>query len=261
MDLQNNPESDTLKQLKEMRSGNLPSGAAPIVQEENEAPVEQEPAVEASAPIENEAAPVEPVKPADEEEVIRIGDQEFKSAAEAIKYAERLENERLVAQAYNMGIKETLAATQPQEVPPVVEDNFEERFYADPKAALKEIKEQASKEALAMIKAEQQRENLWNSFLNEYPDIERRDAERILAENMDTLGRLTDVEKGKQLLATKVRAEYQRIADKFKPKVQLANTSGRIASSSSAPSGVTPKSQTEKPLTLAQQMKSLKKRS
>ena len=260
MEIQNNAESDTLKQLREMRSGGLPSGAAPIVQEENETPAaEQEPAVEASAP--NEAAPAEPVKPADEDEVIRIGDQEFKSAAEAIKYAERLENERLVSQAYNMGIKETLAATQPQEAPPVVEDNFEERFYADPKAALKEMKEQASKEALVMIKAEQQRENLWNSFLNEYPDIERRDAERILAENMDTLRRLTDVEKGKQLLATKVRAEYQRIADKFKPKVQLANTSGRIASSSSAPIGVTPKGQAEKPLTLAQQMKSLKKRS
>lgn len=258
--VQNNPESEMLKQVKAVKAEAQGKSSAVVSKKEDELPAGAA-LIESKAEVIAEAPAVEETTAAKvEEDLIRIGDQEFKTQAEAIKYAEKLERDRMYADAYNQGIQETIRATQPQVAPIPEEDKFDEEFYTDPKAAMRKVKEQASQEALNAVRAEVEREKQWTSFLADNPDIERKDAERVFVENMATLGKITDIEKGKKLLATLVRADYQRIRDLGKPRVELPNKGGQAVSAGSSTSGnVTPKKNDEKPLTLAQQMKSLRR--
>lgn len=196
------------------------------------------------------------------EEIIRIGDKEFKTQAEAIKYAESLESDKLVSEAYNQGMRDTLQQSQAQVAPPPPEeDKFDEEFYTNPKEKLKKIKDEAIREALATVQAEQRKENLWGQFLNENPDIERRDAERILNENFETIGKMTDVAAAMKVLATKTRAEYQRMAERLAPRKELPNRGGQaVSTGNSNGAGVTPQKKVEKPLDMFSQLRSLRKR-
>lgn len=205
----------------------------------------------------------EGVEPAIEEpeDEIRIGDQVFKSTKEAIAYAERIEREKLIADAHTAGVREALEAQMKAQAPVATEpeeDTFEQDFYSNPKETLKKMQAQARDEAIALIKEEQQREKTWSDFLTEYPDIRRKDAERILQENWETIGKMTDLTKGKQLLAQKVRAEYAEIAELYKPRTALST--GKVATmpSGGAKSGVTPKKDVEKPLSFAEQLRKLR---
>jgi len=196
---------------------------------------------------------------AEEETLIRIGDQTFKTQSEAIKYAETLEREKIVNEAYNEGIRETLRSQAPAHVPEEVEDTFEEEFYANPKAKLKEMKAQATQEAIALIRAETQRETLWNQFLSDYPDVRRKDAERIFGENADVFGKITDIKKGMQLLAQKTRDEYREIMEIHKPRTEL--TSKKVTAtgpSGGAAKSVTPEKKQDRPLSFAEEMRKMR---
>ncbi len=262
---------DDLKQAKTEIKAEANGEAPPAAEEEMELPsggqVEMEPAVEVVAenvePGEVDLAPLAKQVASDEEEdVIRIGEQEFKSQKEALEYARKLEQDKLVSEAYNMGIKETLQQVRPQEEAPPPEDNFEEKFYSDPKGTLQKFKEEAKQEALSSIKAEQRAEVMWETFLTQYPDIERRDAQRILQENWETVGKMTDLEKAMKVLAQKTRAEYQRIADRLKPRTELPPNRNPQAVSAGR-GGVTPPpmaQKEEKVLTMAEQLKSMRRR-
>lgn len=214
-----------------------------------DSPEEEKPAAAASAEVE-------------EETLIRIGDKTFKTQSEAIKYAESLEHEKEVAEAHSLGIQEALNATrEPAEIPP--EENFEEKFYADPKSALKDLKTQAVSEATAIIKAEQKAESMWKQFFDENPDLEgqRKVAEVILRENWDTLGKMTDVPKAMKILATKTRSVFQDYVDRLKPRTELPNKGGQAVSSGSG--SVTPTKKVEKqeePLDFVSQLKNSRRR-
>lgn len=231
----------------------LPAGAAPVA----EPPVE-EPEVVAEAAVVEEPPAAEPPPKAESETLIRIGSQIFKTQAEAIAYAERLEEEKLVSEAYQSGIRDAIQSQVPA-APPPAEDNFEEEFYSNPKATLAKVREQAKNDALAAVDADRKKESLWRTFEERYPDIERRDAELILAQNMDTVGKMTDVDKAMEVLARKTRAEYQRIVERYKPRTELPQSRGQATVPSSAGAkGVTPAKKEEPVLTMAQQMKNLR---
>lgn len=180
-------------------------------------------------------------KETEEEELIRIGDKEFKTQAEALAYAESLQLEKLAGDNYSKGIQDAIQAIKGQEpAAPVEEDNFEEKFYSNPKATLQEVKEQAKRELKEELTKEARRENLWNQFLTENPDLRRKDAQRVLEENWETLGKITDLSKAMKILATKTRAEYQEIAERLRPRTELPNKSGQaVSSGSGAPASVT----------------------
>lgn len=254
---------DDLKQAKaEMKGEELPVGAQPVAEEEKAAPAEETPAAEIPEAEKEEKPAVAARAEEDEDAGIQIGDQFFKTQEEAIAYARKLEQEKLVSEAYNMGIKETLQQVRPPEVEAPPEENFEEKFYADPKGTLQKIKEEAKQEALSSIKAEQRAAQMWNTFLNQYPDIEQRDAQRILSENWDTIGAMTDVDKAMKALAQKTRAEYQRIAERLKPRTELPPNRNAQAVSAGR-GGVTPPPQPqkhEKPLTFAEELKNMRRR-
>lgn len=223
---------------------------AVVAGKKGESEPEAAPAAEPEAPV--EAAPEAPAAEAPapaEEKPIRIGDQEFSTQEEAFKYAEKLAQEKLIGNAYQTGVQEAIAALKPQaEAAPAPEEDDTE-YYVDPKAAIAKAEERATKKALEAIKAEQKREELWGKFEAKYPDIRREDADRILrkAENWNTIGKMDDHEKAMSLLATKVRAEYQEIIDRVKPRSALPNKGGQAVSSgiSSPPASVTPKKSAE----------------
>lgn len=237
----------------------LPAGAAPV---EPQAPVEDPPAeatpaaeMAAETPAAEEAPAPKVEAP---ETVIRIGGRTFSSQEEAIRYAEQLEQEKLIAEAHALGVREALQHTQPQ-TPPPPEPSLEDEFYQNPGETLKKIKEQAKSEALGVIEAERRRETLWRTFEEKYPDIERRDAELILSQNMDTIGKMTDVDKAMEALARRTRSEYQRIVERYKPRTELAPSKGQaVVPSSNAPRGVTPSKKEEPVLTMAQQLKKMR---
>ena len=230
--------------------------------EETELPVggkvadEVETKVEASAEV--EAPPV-----VEEKTEIRIGDQVFTSQSDAIKYAETLAQEKMINDAYTMGARDSARVNAPDVSAPVVEDNFEEKFYSDPKGTLKTIKETAVQEALQTIKAEQNRENLWKKFFNENPDLEghRAICEHTLQQNWNILGQMTDLDKAMKILATKTRSIFQTYNDAAKPRTELQRKSANAVSTGvGVTQSVTPKNKEERVLTMAEQMRTLNRR-
>jgi len=221
----------------------------------------QKPAVEAKA---EEEAPVEtteevPVEAAPEEPLIKIGNKEFKTQAEAFKYAEDLEEEKLRAELYSQGVKDALQSNrQPEPVAEVVEDNFEERFYSNPKEALAEVQRKATQDAIQQIKAETEREKMWTDFFDKHPDLdgERKLCEMTLNENWETIGKMTDLPKAMDLLAQKTRAIFQGYIDRSKPRTELPSRRGQaVSAGNSARGGVTPNKKEETPLTMSEQIK------
>lgn len=266
MDVQTEPKS-TLKELAEVRaqtrsqvSGKkedaLPEGADPIEAkaEEAEAPVVASAEKEVEKPAPQEEEP----------ELIKIGDQVFKNQSEAFAYAEKLEQEKLLAESYNQGVREALQASQkPVEAAPQ-EDNFEEQFYSNPKETLKKIKEEAKAEALAVVDAREREERAWNKFCTLNPDLadSRGEVMRILQENWEVLGKMRDEDKAMKILATKTRSYFDSIIERRRPRTELPSKPAQVVSpAGSAPRSVTPVKKDDAPLTMAQQLKRLRGRS
>lgn len=254
--------SSTLKELAEIKrqareqakgkkEDELPEGSAPIEARE------EEPAEEVPPPAE-EAAPAPAPEP---EEEITIRGKTFKSQAEAIKYAESLEDDKLAAEAYNQGIRDTLQARTPIEPQVPAEDNFEEQFYSNPKETLQKVKEQAKAEVIAVIQAEKREEEMWRKFADTYPDLadSKTEVYRILQENAAVLNKMTDVDRAMQILATKTRSYFQTIAERFTPRTALPQKSGQVVSSGGgAQKSVTPVKKDEAPLDFVTEMKKLR---
>jgi len=225
----------------------LPVGSAPVAARADN---EVEPDVEGAAV----AAP-EP------ETSIKIGGREFKTQSEAIAYAESLENEKLVSEAYAAGIRETLQATQKPIEAPVVEDNFDEKFYSNPRQALNEVKEQAKAELRAETAAAAAERAAWDRFSTAHPDLagSEKEVRRILEENWDVLGKLSDEKRAMEILATKTRSYFQDIADRFKARTELSGKTGQVVSlGGSAPKSVTQPKKEDRPLTMSEQLRSLR---
>lgn len=231
----------------------LPVGDDPIV----------EPAVEAAAEPAAEGVATEPAATEPEEEII-VGDRTFTSQKEALAYAKELAQEKEILEARQAGMQEVLEATrsgQPAAAPAAPEeDKFEEEFYSNPKETLQKVASKAKQDAVAEIRAEINREKAWDVFLEKYPDIERADAERIMRENWVKLEKIKDEAKGMESLATLVRSYYDGIIERRKPRTALPdNKRQAVSPAGGAPARVTPSNQTQKPLSMAEQMRQLKR--
>jgi hypothetical protein len=85
---------------------------------------------------------------------------------------------------------------------------------------------------------------------------------RILQENWDVLGKMRDEDKAMGILATKTRSYFDSIVEKRKPRTELPNKQAQVVSpgGGSRP-GVTQTKKDAAPLTMAEQLKNLRKRS
>lgn len=250
------------QEVEEPAADALPKGVSASATEESQENSETEGSVaetlgetEESSELQESAEPVK----GEEEEPIRIAGKTFKTQREAIEYAEKLEQEKLIAEAHSLGVREALAAQQTQ-IPPVKEEeeDFETKFYSNPKETLKEIQARARDEAVAVIRQETARERAWSDFLSEYPDIRRQDAEQILAAHTETIGKLP-WEQGRKALASAVYKEYDEIANLRRPKTELTQKKLAVSPSGGSQKGVTPKNNAEKPLSFIEQVRQNRK--
>lgn len=225
----------------------LPVGAAPV-----DTPAAAEPAPE-------EVPPVVPPKQ------IRIGDHTFDSIEAATEYAEKLESEKLASESYSQGIQDALKSL-PQNVTPQTaeapEENFDQEFYADPKAYMAKLEEKATQKALAAVQQVQTRESLWTQFSMQNPDLaSHRDyCEMVLQQNRDVFANIPDIKKGMQLLATKVRSRFQDWAETTRPQTPLSSSGATTVSAGSAAPSVTSAPRKQESLDFAAQIRSMKKR-
>lgn len=180
-----------------------------------------------------------------EDEKIVIGDKEFSSQEEALAYARDLqakgETEKLLHDAYRQGIEDARLATsgansqhgvtQPE---PEEDDDFDQKFFENPKAYLKAMEEKVRKDAmdqaLKQIQQQQQDQQLWNEFYSKHPDLAGfdEDCQAVLAresEMIKTLVQTQGKEKAMDYLARKTRAKFQMWAERQRPRAELPQNS------------------------------------
>jgi len=184
---------------------------------------------------------------------IKIGDQEFNDPKEAWKYAEGLEKERLANDSYRQGVQDTMSQ-QPvtvQTQAPVKEDDFDEKFYADPKKYLNEMTANIEERVNKRVNDERTQartvDTLWKQFYSDYPDLQGKDrlVKSLLEENWGVIGHMQDSKAAMKILAGKTRSELQGYITQAKPQTELTNNAG--GASSGSQSQVTPK-ETEEPV-------------
>lgn len=115
--------------------------------------------------------------------VIRVGGMEFKSVEDAIKYADELSIARQQEEAYLQGFQKAKAESEPAPPPePDVDERIEQLLFENPKAAIKELREQAKKEIFAeydkmmatQTKERAQQESsqkMWGDFYEKNTDL------------------------------------------------------------------------------------------
>ena len=197
---------------------------------------------------------------------IKIGDREFTDQKEAWAYAEGLEKERLANDSYRQGVQDTMnqQPVNAQAQAPVQEDNFDEKFYENPKKYLndmrREIKEEVNKESAVERQQAQTVEKLWHKFYNDYPDLQGKDklVKVLLEENWNTIGHMQDSTAAMKILAGKTRAELQGYIEAAKPTTELTNNAG--GASGGSQSQVTPKEKEEPVLNFIDQLNKLNDR-
>ena len=205
----------------------------------------------------------------------RIGDREFATQDEALAYAQSqittLSTEAQVADAYRQGIRD---ATAPNGVPAttvtpaaeVPKFNTEE-LYTNPQEFLakyaRQIKEEAAADISKTLTVKEQSEQIWREFTDRHPSLAdfRAETEGFVEQNqaevraiIATKGR----DAGYDFVATKLKSRFERYGAAVKPQRNLPNT-GTASTPNSRGATVTPKTGAKKPLSFAEQIRSLRK--
>jgi hypothetical protein len=207
----------------------------------------------------------------------RIGDKYFETQEAALEYAQSqvttLETEQQIDNAYRQGMREALArGSVPAEVvTPQVTAEPElnpEELYTDPKAFLdkfaKKIKTETRAEVEHGTALQRESEQIWNEFTGRHPMLAdfRTEVENFTSNNLSAVQAIIAT-KGRpaayDYVATKLKSRFEAYADAVKPKRALPNTSGAAPAGGKGTS-VTQKEPDKKPLSLAEQIRSLRKR-
>lgn len=215
---------------------------------------------------EGEAVQAEPDQAAPAPAKYRIGDREFASQEEMISYVATLEGE---TNAYRQG-----AITQHGQVPPAAEPvtpvpqyNAEE-LYTNPQEFLTKFAQQIKQEAIGTVSAQQaQRDQdnaVWSEFVSTHPMLAdfRSEVEEFTARNtteIQTIAKLRGRKAAIDHVATKVKANFQRYAKAIQPQRELPNSGAASAPAAKSGATVTQKPDTKKPLSFADQVRSIRK--
>lgn len=237
--------------------------------------------VEASAAPEAPAEAEPPEAPETENgggEKYRIGNRTFATQDEALVYAQSqvsaLETEQQVADAYRQGMRDALpgaAAGGPSVTPPPTPAapvlNTEE-LYTNPQEFLdkfaKRIKTETKAELDQTDLLRQQSEQIWTEFVQRHPMLAdfRSEVETFAGQNQADVRAIIATKgrpAGYDYVATKIKSRFESYANAVKPKRELPNTGGGPSPSSKA-EGVTVSAAAKKPLSFAEQIRSIRKR-
>lgn len=203
----------------------------------------------------------------------RIGDKEFATADEAYAYATSqvtaLETEKQLADAYRQGIQDAAQAQNPvQNVTPASPpaSSFDEQlYYENPAEFLKKYGEEIKTQTLQTIQQTQAEkeagERIWREFTSRHPELAdfREEVESMAAKHLTEL-RLVNSTKGLpagfDFIAMKVKAKFSHYARATKPSRQLPNT--RQVATGGGGTSVTPPKKTPKPLSMSEQVRSIR---
>lgn len=204
----------------------------------------------------------------------RIGDKEFDTAEEAHAYAtsqiSTLETERQLADAYRQGIQDASGAPNPAAsatpAAPSSEPAFDEQlYYADPAAFLKQygqqITQQVTQQISQQLSVKEQSDKIWSEFVSRHPELAdfREEVEQTAGKHLTEL-KVVNATKGNaagyDFVALKVKSNFARYANATRPQRQLPNT--RQAAAPAGQSGVTLPKAKQKPLSMAEQVRSIK---
>lgn len=241
--------------------------------EEEDQPID-EPIAEEEPTEEVAAAPAPPLQGSGK---YRIGDRHFETQEAALEYAQSqvsaLETEQQIADAYRHGMREALSRTTPTgaEVTPSpepVNDLNAEELYTDPKAFLSKFANKIKTETLSEVDqsaaTQRQSEQIWGEFTGRHPMLAdfRTEVENFTSGNLATVQGIIAT-KGRpaayDYVATKVKSKFEAYANAVKPVRALPN-GGSGAPAAGKGSDVTQKEPTKKPLSMAEQIRSIKKR-
>ncbi len=237
-------------------------------------PEENEPALPVgAAPIEPTPEPAEGGAPEPQaEEEIRIGDRSFKTQAEAFAYAQeelsRKDMEIQIAEAYRTGIADASQANAPIAAAPEPEDPaaWEQKFYADPKGTLSElrasIEADLEKKILGRVAGQTEEQKIWAEFYAKHPDLEGFDDDVLAvsqkhAEEIRALAKTKGRPAAIDYLAQKTKAKFQAYNEKQKPRSALPNAPA--ASTPRGQTNVTPQQGERKILSFVEQARSIKR--
>lgn len=230
------------------------------VVEEVAPPQPEEPEVEAA-----EEPPADPPT-----EKYRIGDRTFATQEEALAYAQQqVEADAAATDAYRQGLldAQTAAAPRVESVTPPPELNTEE-LYTNPQAFLDKFANKIKTETRSELDQKEairtQSEQIWREFTDRHPALAefRTEVETFVAANQAEVRALA-TKRGRtasyDFIATKLRSRFEAYASAVKPKRELPNN-GTGAPPAQRAAGVTPKGPQEKPLSFAEQIRSIRKR-
>lgn len=211
--------------------------------------------------------------PAQQPQKYRIGDREFTTQEEAIAFAQShlttIETERQVADAYRAGLREALvhnAPVQQSVTPPKPAFNTEE-LYTNPEEFLgkfaRQIKEETRAELDQVSNVRAESDRIWSEFTQKHPMLAdfRSDVEDYVEKNLMTVQSVIAT-KGRpaayDYVATQLKARAAAIAGAGKPVRALPN-GGTMAAPASKQPNVTKKPVEQKPVSMAEQIRNLKK--
>lgn len=200
----------------------------------------------------------------------RIGDKTFATQAEALSYAEGQVASTTEVDAYRQVLREAIAQVPRQEsVTPAQKPAMNtEELYTNPEEFLTKFAKQVKTETLSEFNQSQAQldadNRVWSDFSTRHPDLTdfRQEITELVGRiqpEVQAVGRSKGSVAAYDYVATKFKAHIERINAALKPRRELKNGSG------GAPAGgkvqtVMPKSTEKKPLSMAEQIRSLKKR-
>lgn len=207
----------------------------------------------------------------------RIGDKTFATQDEALAYAashvSALETETQVADAYRQGLIDARAAGTPPApgvTPPAPASEIPntEELYTNPQAFLDRFAKKIQTETLTQVDQRQalveHSNTIWREFTERHPVLAdfRGEVEAMAAGNQETIRAITAT-KGRTAsydwIATKLRSRFDAYQNALKPSRELPNGGGNTPPARPG-AGVTPETPAKKPLSMAQQIRSMKQR-
>lgn len=203
---------------------------------------------------------------------IRIGDQTFKTEAEAIAYAEAAGGTQVVdpLEQYRRGVQDTLArvpAGQKVTSTPEQKAAIQERLLTDPEGYLAERDAAVAAQVLEQVNGTQAARNhadaVWNAFALRHPDLAdfQKEVNALADDNMAMLRQISatkGAQAGHDFIALKMRSNLRRYADASKPRKDLPNGKARTTPNGGAPAKGNSKETPQKPLSLREQLAKLK---
>lgn len=204
-------------------------------------------------------------------EKYRIGDKEFATQKEALTYAQQLEADHQVANAYQQGLRDALTQTQPvpQSVTPEEPYVNTDELYTNPTEFLQKFATKIKTETQAELdrkdQIRDQSNKIWNEFVERHPMLAdfRNEVEDFVQKNQTDVRSLISA-KGKSagydFIATKLKSRFSSYASALSPRRELPNV-GTMGAPNLAVSNVTPIEEPKKTLSMYEQIRKIRRRS